>query len=147
MNRACGAMLRKLELPPARQTARPDRAGTRLGYHDRRTGLTAHLLQLLHGALDRDFGRGAEFVDRAGQRLRDRRQMETWLNVGLGLAFFGVGLANVLLMFRIWGYPYDKARLKSSAPRALVLTHRLLGYLFVLIYLYLMSQMLPRIWH
>lgn len=73
--------------------------------------------------------------------------METWLNVGLGLLFFGVGLANVLLMYRIWGYPYDKATLKSSAPRSLVLSHRLAGYLFLLIYVYLMSQMLPRIWH
>lgn len=73
--------------------------------------------------------------------------METWLNVGLGLLFLGTGLANVLLMYHLWGYPYDKASHKSSAPRALVLTHRVTGYVFVLIYLYLMSQMLPRIWH
>src|SRR3990167_9505985 len=73
--------------------------------------------------------------------------METWLNVGLGLLFLVTGLVNVLLMYRIWGYPYDKAALKSSAPRSLVLTHRASGYLFVLIYVYLMSQMLPRIWH
>src|SRR5205814_1349883 len=73
--------------------------------------------------------------------------METWVNVGLGLLFFGLGLANVLLMYRLWGYPYDKAKMKSSAPPSLVLTHRLMGYAFVLIYLYLMSQMLPRIWH
>jgi len=73
--------------------------------------------------------------------------METWLNVGLGLLFLATGLANVLLMYRIWGYPYDKAKLKSKAPRSLVLTHRITGYVFVLIYLYLMSQMLPRIWH
>ncbi len=73
--------------------------------------------------------------------------METWLNVGLGLAFLALGLANVLLMYRIWGYPYDKVALRSHAPRALVLTHRITGYAFVLIYFYLMSQMLPRIWH
>lgn len=73
--------------------------------------------------------------------------METWLNVVLGLLFLALGLVNVLLMYRIWGYPYDKARLQSSAPRALVLTHRATGYAFVLIYLYLMSQMMPRIWH
>jgi hypothetical protein len=73
--------------------------------------------------------------------------MDTWLNVFLGLLFLVLGLANVLLMYRIWGYPYDKARLQSSAPRSLVLTHRLTGYAFVFIYLYLMSQMLPRIWH
>jgi hypothetical protein len=73
--------------------------------------------------------------------------MGTWLNVFLGLLFLVLGLANVLLMYRIWGYPYDKALLKSGAPRALVLTHRLTGYAFVLIYLYLMTQMMPRIWH
>jgi mono/diheme cytochrome c family protein len=63
------------------------------------------------------------------------------------LLFLVLALANVFLMFRIWGYPYDKARLASSAPRSLVLTHRVTGYAFLLIYLYLMSQMLPRIWH
>ena len=73
--------------------------------------------------------------------------VETWLNVVLGLLFLALGAANVLLMYRIWGYPYDKARLQSSAPRSLVLTHRVTGYAFVLIYLYLMSEMLPRIWH
>lgn len=73
--------------------------------------------------------------------------METWMNVGLGLVFLATGLANLLLMYRIWGFPYDKAKLKTNAPRSLILTHRITGYVFVLIYLYLMSQMLPRIWH
>ncbi len=73
--------------------------------------------------------------------------MDTWFNVTLGLLFLGLGLANTLLMFHLWGYPYDHATRRSSAPRALVLTHRAAGYAFLLIYLYLMSEMLPRIWH
>jgi mono/diheme cytochrome c family protein len=73
--------------------------------------------------------------------------METWLNVVLGLLFLGLALANTLLMYHLWGFPYDHAAHKSSAPRGLVLTHRATGYAYLLIYLYLMSEMLPRIWH
>jgi len=73
--------------------------------------------------------------------------METWLNVVLGLLFLGLALANTLLMYHLWGFPYDHAAHKSSAPRSLVLTHRATGYAYLLIYLYLMSEMLPRIWH
>jgi mono/diheme cytochrome c family protein len=73
--------------------------------------------------------------------------MDTWFNVVLGLLFLGLGLANTLLMFHLWGYPYDHAAHRSSAPRALMLAHRATGYAFLLIYLYLMSEMLPRIWH
>jgi len=73
--------------------------------------------------------------------------METWLNVVLGLLFLGLALANTLLMYYLWGFPYDHAAHKSSAPRGLVLVHRGTGYAYLLIYLYLMSEMLPRIWH
>lgn len=73
--------------------------------------------------------------------------METWLNVVLGLLFLGLALANTLLMYHLWGFPYDHAAHKSGAPRSLVLTHRATGYAYLLIYLYLMSEMLPRIWH
>jgi mono/diheme cytochrome c family protein len=73
--------------------------------------------------------------------------METWLNVVLGLLFLALGLANTLLMFHLWGYPFDHATNKSSAPRWLMRTHRATGYAFLAIYLYLMVQMLPRIWH
>lgn len=73
--------------------------------------------------------------------------METWLNVGLGLLFLGLGVANTLLMFHLWGYPFDHAAHKSSAPPGLMRLHRATGWGFLLIYLYLMSQMLPRLWH
>jgi mono/diheme cytochrome c family protein len=72
--------------------------------------------------------------------------MGTLENTVLGIAFWVVGLANVLLMFKLWGYPFDHERLISSAPRSLMLLHRVLGYVFLAIYLYLMYQMVPRLW-
>lgn len=72
--------------------------------------------------------------------------MGTLENTVFGIAFWVVGLANVLLMFKLWGYPFDHERLVSSAPRSLMLLHRVLGYVFLVIYLYLMFQMVPRLW-
>ena len=73
--------------------------------------------------------------------------METWLNVILGLTFLALGVVNMLLMFHLWGYPFDRATKKSSAPSWLMRVHRLTGYAFLAIYIFLMAQMLPRIWH
>lgn len=67
-------------------------------------------------------------------------------NTTLGIAFWVIGLANTLLMFTLWGYPFDHERLVSSAPRSLMLLHRALGYVFLAIYIYLMVQMVPRLW-
>lgn len=72
--------------------------------------------------------------------------MGTLENTALGIAFWVIGLTNTLLMFKLWGYPYDHERLASAAPRSLMLLHRLLGYVFVAIYLVLMVQMVPRLW-
>ena len=72
--------------------------------------------------------------------------MGTLENTVLGIAFWVVGLANVLLMFKLWGYPFDHERLVSSAPRSLMALHRVLGYVFLAIYLFLMLQMVPRLW-
>jgi cytochrome c5 len=67
-------------------------------------------------------------------------------NTILGIAFWAIGLANTLLMFKLWGYPFDHERLVSSAPRSLMFAHRALGYVFVVIYVVLMVQMVPRLW-
>ncbi|OGB95559.1 MAG: hypothetical protein A2Z31_02505 [candidate division NC10 bacterium RBG_16_65_8] len=72
--------------------------------------------------------------------------MGTLENTTLGVAFWAIGLANTLLMFTLWGYPFDHERRISSAPRSLVLLHRALGYVFVAIYVVLMVQMVPRLW-
>jgi len=72
--------------------------------------------------------------------------MGTFENTILGIAFWVIGLANTLLMFKLWGYPFDHERLASSAPRSLMFVHRALGYVFVAIYVILMVQMVPRLW-
>jgi mono/diheme cytochrome c family protein len=72
--------------------------------------------------------------------------MGTLENTILGIAFWVIGLANTLLMFKLWGYPFDHERLASSAPRSLMFVHRALGYVFVAIYVILMVQMVPRLW-
>jgi mono/diheme cytochrome c family protein len=72
--------------------------------------------------------------------------MGTLGNAILGLIFWTLGLANTLLMFKLWGYPFDHERMASAAPRPLMALHRATGYAFLAIYLYLMSQMVPRLW-
>jgi len=67
-------------------------------------------------------------------------------NQVLGLAFLVIATFAMLLMFRAWKYPYDKETHRSSAPRWLVHAHRVLGWAFVLIYVLLMIQMIPRLW-
>ena len=64
----------------------------------------------------------------------------------LGILFVALAVASTFLMFHLWGFPFDKQKLKSEAPRPLMLTHRVLGYLYLVIYVYLMIQMVPRLW-
>lgn len=73
--------------------------------------------------------------------------MDTFGNAILGLIFLLLSAAGTFLMYHLWGYPFDHDKLKSTAPPKLMLLHRLIGYGYVTIYIYLMSQMLPRLWH
>jgi cytochrome c5 len=82
-----------------------------------------------------------EFAVREGWR------MSPVVNSLLGLLFFADGLAATLLAYHLWGYPYDKEALRSSAPLKLVLIHRLLGYVYVCLYAYFLTQMVPRLWN
>ena len=72
--------------------------------------------------------------------------MLTLLNSVISIVFLATAFALTFLMFYLWKFPYDKTTHKSMAPRTLVTVHRLLGYLYILIYLYLMWQMVPRLW-
>lgn len=67
-------------------------------------------------------------------------------NVLLAVAFITVGLAGTLLMYHLWGYPYDAKRHVSAAPRGLTMVHRLLGLAFVAIYVTMLIRMMPRLW-
>lgn len=72
--------------------------------------------------------------------------MSTELNVFLGICFVLLAFSTTLLMYHLWGYPFDTKKHRSSAPRWAMNLHRVLGWAFVLIYLYLMIQMIPRMW-
>jgi mono/diheme cytochrome c family protein len=52
----------------------------------------------------------------------------------------------MFLMYHLWGYPFDKATGTSAAPRWAMYLHRVLGYLFALVYVALMWHMVPRLW-
>jgi mono/diheme cytochrome c family protein len=54
---------------------------------------------------------------------------------------------GTFLMFKLWGYPFDHEKKKSSAPPKMMLLHRVIGYLYGALYLYLMWQMIPRLWN
>lgn len=72
--------------------------------------------------------------------------MDTATNALLGMMFLLLSAAGTFLMFKLWAYPFDHERLKSSAPPGLMLLHRLIGYAYGIIYIVLMLQMVPRLW-
>ncbi len=67
-------------------------------------------------------------------------------NQVLGIVFVVVATVTTVLMFYLWGFRFDKERRRSDAPPHLMLLHRILGYVFGAIYLFLMWQMVPRMW-
>ncbi len=72
--------------------------------------------------------------------------MYTIVNSTLGVVFVILSAALTFLMFNIWKYPFDHEKLRSQAPLWMIRLHRVMGYGYVAIYLYLMSQMVPRLW-
>jgi hypothetical protein len=63
-----------------------------------------------------------------------------------GVVFLVVGLAAMFLMYHLWGYPFDKVTKTSAAPKWAMMLHRVLGYMFGVIYVGLMIKMVPRLW-
>ncbi|MBM3734260.1 MAG: hypothetical protein FJW39_00605 [Acidobacteria bacterium] len=72
--------------------------------------------------------------------------MDPIVNAVLGGGFLLLAFASTFLMFHLWGYPYDHETHVSSAPAGLMRVHRLIGYAYLAIYVFLMAQMLPRLW-
>ncbi|MBI3193972.1 MAG: hypothetical protein HYZ34_05805 [Ignavibacteriae bacterium] len=72
--------------------------------------------------------------------------MDTLGNAILGFVLLALSAASTFLMFYLWGFPFDHEKLKSTAPPRLMLLHRLIGYTYAVIYIYLMAHMLPRLW-
>ena len=73
------------------------------------------------------------------------------INFAMGVAMTCVGIAAALLQAWLWTFPMAPDPTGrdpngvTTAPRFWRYTHRLLGYLFVALYLTLLSQMLPRL--
>ncbi|MCA9718855.1 MAG: hypothetical protein H6713_11300 [Myxococcales bacterium] len=72
--------------------------------------------------------------------------MDVLISAGLGMTFLIVGVAAVFLMYHLWGYPFDKVGKRSAAPPGLMRLHRVLGWVYVIIYIVMMVEMVPRLW-
>ena len=65
----------------------------------------------------------------------------------LGLVFLGLGNASVFLMYKLWGYPFDHETRTSEAPKSLMFVHRAIGYAYLILYIFMMWHMVPRLWN
>lgn len=72
--------------------------------------------------------------------------MNTITSATLGLLFLILSVAATILMFYLWGFPFDTATRTSAAPKWLMRTHRFIGYAYGILYLVMMLQMVPRMW-
>lgn len=72
--------------------------------------------------------------------------MSTVVNVFLAIIFVVLAFGATVLMYHLWGYPFDHKTNRSAAPRWAMALHRVMGWMFVAIYIYLMMQMVPRMW-
>ena len=73
--------------------------------------------------------------------------MSTATSTILGLIFLGLGNASVFLMYKLWGYPFDHETRTSAAPKSLMLVHRAIGYAYLILYIFMMWHMVPRLWN
>lgn len=78
--------------------------------------------------------------------------MSTTLTMWLGIAFVVIGIVASILQAWLWSFPMEPdpggpdPNGKSTAPRSWTNVHRLLGAAFVVIYVVLMVEMVPRLW-
>jgi mono/diheme cytochrome c family protein len=71
-------------------------------------------------------------------------RMDVVLSASLGIMFLVVGIAAVFLMYYLWGFPFDHKTNTSAAPPSLMKLHRVLGYLYLVLYIVMMFEMVPR---
>ncbi|MFT7580567.1 MAG: mono/diheme cytochrome c family protein, partial [Myxococcota bacterium] len=78
--------------------------------------------------------------------------MGTTVSMFLGIAFVGIGIAATIIQAWLWRFPMvpdpggPDPNGRSTAPRRWTLGHRTLGLLFVIIYVVMMVEMVPRLW-
>jgi mono/diheme cytochrome c family protein len=73
--------------------------------------------------------------------------MSTATSTIFGLIFLGLGNASVFLMYKLWGYPFDHETRASAAPKSLMFVHRAIGYAYLILYIFMMWYMVPRLWN
>ena len=73
--------------------------------------------------------------------------MSTATSTIFGLVFLILGNASVFLMYKLWGYPFDHETRTSSAPKSLMRIHRAIGYAYLILYIFMMWHMVPRLWN
>jgi hypothetical protein len=64
----------------------------------------------------------------------------------LGVLFLGLAVAATFTMFQFWGYEYDEVKKKSSCPQWKMNIHRGIGFAYVIVYILMMIEMVPRLW-
>ena len=73
--------------------------------------------------------------------------MSTATSTIFGLIFLVLGNASVFLMYKLWGYPFDPETRTSAAPKSLMFVHRAIGYAYLILYIFMMWHMVPRLWN
>jgi len=72
-------------------------------------------------------------------------KLDTFTSAVLGIVFVVLGTLTTFLMFWLWGFPFDKETRTSAAPKRLMYLHRGLGFAFAGLYVFMMLQMVPRL--
>ena len=74
--------------------------------------------------------------------------VSTTVNTIFGLLFLVLAIVAVLLQAWLWGPQFwDDVGKKTRAPKAWLRVHKVVGYTFAIIYVFMMWQMVPRLWH
>ena len=78
--------------------------------------------------------------------------MNTTISMWLGIAFLFLGIFATILQAWLWGFPMEPdpggpdPHGKTTAPAFWRFMHRFAGFSFVIIYIVLMTEMVPRLW-
>ena len=78
--------------------------------------------------------------------------MSTTASMWLGIAFLLLAIVATVLQAWLWSFPMapdpggPDPHGKSTAPKAWTLVHRLMGLAYIIIYVVLMWEMVPRMW-
>ena len=89
---------------------------------------------------------------RTSRKLPKGALLNTTISMWLGIAFLLLAIVATVLQAWLWSFPMvpdpggPDPNGKSTAPRLGTLAHRISGLLFVLIYIVLMVEMIPRLW-